>query len=122
MPLGKLMFLLCLVDAALVDGHMCTVGADYKYCYRVAAKNDFKSRRELVYTVHECRDICHKEGCIAFQYRASVFKAEQSCILFHGESENIHLSPYYDRCNAETWSYSWIRLPEPSNGHCKVSR
>ena len=123
MPWSKTIVLLCLVDVAFVYSHMCTVGADYKYCYRVTTHNDDVTRKsERVYTVHQCRDICDKKGCIAFQYRARARNHQQSCILFYGKNEHVRLSPHYDRCNDETWSYSWKRLPEPSNGHCIVSR
>ena len=120
MHLSKTIVLLCLVDAAFVHSHMCTVGADYKYCYQVITQNDVKSRYESVYTVHQCRNICDKERCIAFQYRAYAGTKQQRCILHSGNPESIRLSPNDDRSNDETWSYSWKRLAEPSNGHCKI--
>lgn len=122
MPFSKMILLLCLMDVAFVNSHMCTAGADYQYCYEVRIQDDAKSKSERVYTVHQCRDICDKEECIAFQYRARARNEQQSCILFFGKHENVRLSVNYDRCNDETWMYSWKRLPEPSSAHCRMSR
>lgn len=126
--LNALALILCIVQSVqsdMVRSHMCTAGADYKFCHTViptsSAKQEFPIIH-LVNTVDHCRDICDKEGCSAFEYQASANNRQQQCILYLGIYESIQLVPDFHLCNDKEWRYSWKRPTEKSKGHCLGKR
>ena len=123
--LNALVLILCIIQVDIVSSHVCTVGADYKFCHKLIAAIDAKEAFPLVHlvnTVHHCRDICDMEGCSGFQYHASANDKQQRCILFHGTYGSIQLVPNFNHCNDKEWMYSWKRPTERSNGHCAGQR
>ena len=118
---NTLMFLICLMQAKLTLSHKCTVGADYMFCHKVK-QTDHQAEKWDVYTVHHCRDICDKDGCVAFEYRASPGNEHQTCMIFDGTHESIQLLPTLDTCNDRFWRYSWKRPIEKSKGNCTIPK
>ena len=97
--------------------NICTVGADYKYCYEVIPDSTDKMRSINVRTIHECRQICDDtKDCMAFEYHAGADWKEQLCNLFFGRPEHwsVRLLPNFSRCNQEEWLYSWNRQAKTS--------
>ena len=113
------MFLVFLMQAKLTVSHVCTVGADYMFCHKVQ-QTDPETETWDVYTVHQCRDICDREGCVAFEYSASPDKEHQKCMIFDRTNESIQLVPTFNICNDRFWKYSWKRPIEKSKGNCTI--
>ena len=106
-----------------VASFMCTRGAEYLFCHKVEVKGANVNQREIrVYTVHECRDKCDEDHCIAFQYNAHTSSRQQGCKLFSGSSSQVTLTP--DSCTDDYWTYSWHReeYMKKLQGSCPVPK
>lgn len=114
-----LVFLVCLMNVKFAVSHMCTRGADYMFCHRVSLA-DGQIVSWDVYTVDQCRDICEREGCIAFEYHARPHNKLQTCRVYHGTGESVELEPTFDVCNDVFWKYSWKRPIRKSKGNCTI--
>ena len=98
----------------------CTHGNDYQFCHAIfsdAQKNSNSFHK--VYTVHQCREICDKESCVAFRYRADANRRQQICDIFIGAAETVEISPKPRKCNETTWMISWKRPTKTCRGQCQ---
>ena len=107
-----------------VLSNMCTRGADYMHCHEVVVVSDndaaVQQQFKSVFTVHECRDICDIDGCIAFEYQVIATERQQTCKLLWGAPEDIVIAENFSRCNEEEWLFSWKRPVEKTKGSCRV--
>ena len=106
----RLILIICCVIFIIktypVAGFIGCLGPIYSFCHKVEGPHT-KIRETKVYTVHECRDKCDQDQCIAFQYSAHTSSPQQGCKLFFGSSLQAILVP--DSCTDDYWTYSWHR-------------
>ena len=112
-----------IIKGGPVASFMCTRGAEYLFCHKVEVKGGNVNHKETkVYTVHECRDKCDQEHCIAFQYSAHTSSRQQGCKLFSGSPLEVVLTS--DSCTDDYWTYSWHREEyiKKLQGSCRVPK
>ena len=113
--------MICIIKTNLGAGFMGCLGPMYSFCHKVDGTNT-KFRETKVYTVHECRDKCDKDHCIAFQYSGYTWGTQQGCKLFFGSLLQLSLVP--DSCTDDYWTYSWHReeYMKRLQGSCPISK
>ena len=123
--LSNLIFISYISSFLSVACHTCNLDSDsYHYCKNIAPPAD-DVLSETVFSIYQCRDICDRRRCAAFEYHVEKDAAKnenRECKLHFATTGSTLQLIDADNCGENEWWYSWLR-PEPDGtgkGHGRV--
>lgn len=122
--LFNLAFILCISNILPVACHTCNLDSgSYKYCKQIMPSGGVMT--ETIFSIYQCRDICDRKRCAAFEYHviknAATDENRECWLHFMNSGSTLQLIDAA-KCDDNEWWYSWI-LPGPDatrKGHGRV--
>ena len=116
--LSNLVFILYISSILSVACHTCNFDNDaYKYCKNVTPSGGVLS--ETIFSIYQCRDICDRKRCAAFEYHVVKDEANndyRECWLYFVNTHSTLQLRDAAKCDSNEWWYSWIRPGPVASG------
>ena len=109
--LSSPVFIVYISSILSVSCHICNLDNDsYNYCKRVTPSGGALS--EAIFSIYQCRDICDRKRCAAFEYHVVKYNANndnRECWLYFVNTQSPLQLRDAANCDSNEWWYSWIR-------------